>query len=137
MSIDVGIVVAGALVGFVVGLTGMGGGALMTPTLVLVFFVILVPVDLGLVWVGPVMSTVQQLVPHNMRATASAIFLFINNLLGIGLGTYAIGALSDALQLQYGEDSLRWSIVAGTGFYLVAAALFLLASRFIERDWED
>jgi uncharacterized membrane protein YfcA len=37
MSIDLGIAVAGALVGFVVGLTGMGGGALMTPMLVLVF----------------------------------------------------------------------------------------------------
>ena len=37
MSIDVGIVVAGAVVGFVVGLTGMGGGALMTPMLVLIF----------------------------------------------------------------------------------------------------
>lgn len=109
----------------------------LTPTLTLVFFVILVPVALGLVWVGPVMSTVQQLVPPNMRATASAVFLFINNLLGIGLGTYAIGALSDALQAQFGEDSLRWSIVAGTGFYLVAALLFFLASRFIERDWED
>jgi uncharacterized membrane protein YfcA len=37
VSIEVGIVVAGAVVGFVVGLTGMGGGALMTPMLVLVF----------------------------------------------------------------------------------------------------
>ncbi|MEM1413139.1 MAG: MFS transporter [Pseudomonadota bacterium] len=109
----------------------------LTPTLTLAFFVILVPVGLGLVWIGPVMSTVQQLVPPNMRATASAVFLFINNLIGIGLGTFAIGALSDALEVQYGDDSLRWSIVAGTGFYLVAAGLFLLASRYIERDWED
>ncbi|MEV7320357.1 sulfite exporter TauE/SafE family protein [Streptomyces sp. NPDC093970] len=31
------IVVAGALVGFAVGLTGMGGGALMTPVMVMVF----------------------------------------------------------------------------------------------------
>ncbi|MHB9863901.1 sulfite exporter TauE/SafE family protein [Streptomyces sp. YIM S03343] len=31
------IVIAGALVGFAVGLTGMGGGALMTPIMVLVF----------------------------------------------------------------------------------------------------
>ncbi|MEW1773197.1 sulfite exporter TauE/SafE family protein [Streptomyces sp. NPDC086777] len=31
------VVVAGALVGFAVGLTGMGGGALMTPIMVLVF----------------------------------------------------------------------------------------------------
>lgn len=109
----------------------------LTPTLTLAFFVILVPVALGLVWVGPVMSTVQQLVPPNMRATASAVFLFINNLLGIGLGTWAIGALSDFLTTQYGEESLRYSIVAGTGFYLFAAGLFLLAARWLERDWED
>ncbi len=36
-SLDVGLVVAGILVGFVVGLTGMGGGALMTPILILFF----------------------------------------------------------------------------------------------------
>ena len=34
---DPSIAVAGLLVGFVVGLTGMGGGALMTPMLVLFF----------------------------------------------------------------------------------------------------
>ena len=37
MQIDWGIVLAGVLVGFTVGLTGMGGGALMTPIL-LIFF---------------------------------------------------------------------------------------------------
>ena len=37
MHIDPGIVLAGAIVGFVVGMTGMGGGALMTPILVIFF----------------------------------------------------------------------------------------------------
>ena len=37
MHIDPGIALAGFLVGIVVGLTGMGGGALMTPILVIVF----------------------------------------------------------------------------------------------------
>ncbi|HEY6556087.1 MAG TPA: sulfite exporter TauE/SafE family protein [Polyangiaceae bacterium] len=37
MAIDWVVSIAGALVGFVVGLTGMGGGALMTPVLVLLF----------------------------------------------------------------------------------------------------
>lgn len=37
MSIDLPIAAAGLVVGFTVGLTGMGGGALMTPILVLVF----------------------------------------------------------------------------------------------------
>ncbi|MFZ0324989.1 MAG: sulfite exporter TauE/SafE family protein [Actinomycetes bacterium] len=37
MSVDPGLAVAGLIVGFVVGLTGMGGGALMTPILIFFF----------------------------------------------------------------------------------------------------
>ena len=37
MHIDLYVALAGLIVGFAVGLTGMGGGALMTPILVLVF----------------------------------------------------------------------------------------------------
>src|ERR1041385_2182928 len=37
MHFDAGIAAAGLVVGFVVGLTGMGGGALMTPILVIFF----------------------------------------------------------------------------------------------------
>jgi uncharacterized membrane protein YfcA len=36
-TLNVGLVIAGIIVGFVVGLTGMGGGALMTPVLILFF----------------------------------------------------------------------------------------------------
>ena len=111
--------------------------AILSPTLTLAFFVLLVPTALGLAWLGPVISAIQHLVRPDMRAVASAIFLFINNLIGIGLGTYAIGALSDMLTAQYGDESLRYSILAGTGFYIIAAVLFLLASRWLEQDWED
>jgi uncharacterized protein len=37
LQLDMALAVAGLLVGFVVGLTGMGGGALMTPVLILLF----------------------------------------------------------------------------------------------------
>jgi MFS family permease len=111
--------------------------AILSPTLTLAFFVLLVPTALGLAWLGPVISAIQHLVRPDMRATASAIFLFINNLIGIGLGTYAIGALSDTLAAQFGDESLRYSILAGTGFYIIAAGLFLLAARWLEQDWED
>jgi MFS family permease len=99
--------------------------------------VLLMPTALGLVWLGPVLTAVQQLVPATMRATASALFLFINNLLGIGLGTTVIGALSDALRMRAGTESLRYSILAGTGFYVAAAVLFLLASRKLSKDWNS
>lgn len=109
--------------------------AVMSGSLALAFVLFLVPTALGLVWLGPVLSSIQHVVPPHMRATASAIFLFINNLIGIGLGTVALGALSDALSAQFGADSLRYAILAGTLFYLVAASLFLLSARRLERDW--
>ena len=111
--------------------------AILSPTLTVSFVVLLVPTALGLAWLGPIISAIQHLVRPDMRATASAIFLFINNLIGIGLGTYAIGALSDTLQVHFGDDSLRYSILAGTGFYILAAILFFLAARWLEQDWED
>lgn len=110
--------------------------AFMSNNMLLTFTILLVPTALGLVWLGPVISVIQHLVPPNMRATASAIFLFINNLIGIGVGTFAIGFLSDTLAHQFGDDSLRYSILAGTSFYVIAALLFWLGSRFIEKDWE-
>jgi MFS family permease len=111
--------------------------AVLSPTLTVSFFVLLVPTALGLVWLGPIISAIQHLVRPDMRATASAVFLFITNLIGIGLGTYAIGFLSDVLAAQFGDDSLRYSILAGTGFYFVAATFFFLASRLLEQDWEE
>ena len=110
-------------------------GAVTSGSPSLSFVLFLVPTALGLVWLGPVLSSIQHVVPPHMRATASAIFLFINNLIGIGLGTVALGALSDALSVRFGADSLRYAILAGTVFYLVAAALFLLSAKRLERDW--
>lgn len=108
----------------------------LSPTLMVSVLVMTVPTALGLAWLGPVISAVQHLVPPNMRATASAIFLFVNNLIGIGIGTFAIGAISDGLQGRYGDESLRYAILVGTTFYLVAASIFLLSASRLEQDWE-
>jgi MFS family permease len=107
----------------------------LSTTLWLSFAVLLVPTALGLLWLGPVLAAVQHLVPANMRATASALFLFINNLIGIGLGTTLIGVVSDAMRLRFGAESLRYAILAGTGFYLIAAMLFFFAGRKLAKDW--
>jgi predicted MFS family arabinose efflux permease len=110
--------------------------AVTTSSLTLAFCLFLVPTALGLVWLGPILSAIQHVVPSGMRATASAVFLFVNNLIGIGLGSVALGALSDGLSSRFGDDSLRYAILAGTVFYLVAAGLFLLSARRLEQDWE-
>jgi predicted MFS family arabinose efflux permease len=98
-----------------------------------VFF--LIPTALQLAWLGPVISAIQHLVPPNMRTVASATFLFINNLLGLGLGSLLIGFASDELKARFGSESLRYAILGGTGFYVLAGVLFLLAARYIKRDW--
>ncbi len=109
--------------------------AVTSSSLALSFLLFLVPTALGLVWLGPILSSIQHVVPPHMRATASAVFLFINNLIGIGLGTVMLGALSDALSTRFGADSLRYAILAGTVFYLVAASMFALSAKRLERDW--
>jgi MFS family permease len=97
--------------------------------------IFLVPTAFALVWLAPTVCAVQHLVPHDQRAFASASFLFIINLVGLGLGSLMIGRLSDLFAHQYGNESLRYAILAGTGFYLLAALLFLIAARRLPRDW--
>jgi hypothetical protein len=72
-----------------------------------------------------------------MRATASAIYLFVLNLIGIGGGTLFFGFVSDTLAPRMGAHSLRYSILIGLAFYFVAAALFVVASRRLEESWRD
>ncbi|MGX6647835.1 spinster family MFS transporter [Maricaulaceae bacterium MS644] len=95
-----------------------------------------IPTGLGLAWLGPTLSAFQHLAPANMRSMASAVFLLINNLLGIGVGVYVLGELSTLLGPIFGNESLRYSIMAGASLYVVAGLLFLVASRTIENDWE-
>ncbi len=110
---------------------------LLSPSPAIAFFLFLAPTALGLVWLGPVIAAVQHLAPAQMRTVASASFLFINNLIGIGVGTWLLGLISDALIERFAEESLRYSILAGTGFYVLAALLYLVAARTLKRDWVD
>ncbi|MCR5876152.1 MFS transporter [Phenylobacterium sp. J426] len=109
--------------------------AIQAKSLWLAFLLFIVPTGLNLVWLGPVITAVQHLVAPAQRSTASACFLFVNNLIGLGLGTWFFGAVSDALTPHFGAESLRYAIYCGLGFYLVSAALFALASRRLARDW--
>ena len=111
----------------------LGTGLPMGPA---AFACFLLPAALQLVWLGPVISAIQQLVPATMRSLASAIFLFINNLLGLGLGALIIGFASDRLAARFGSASLRYAIVGGTVFYVLAAGLLLAAARRLPRDFE-
>jgi MFS family permease len=120
---------------FVAG-TPLFFAGVLSPSWQMAFALFVIPQALVYVWLGPVLTAVQHLVPAHMRATASASFLLINNLIGLGLGSWAIGALSKGLTPAYGAaDALRYAIAAGLGLYLVAGALMALASRKLAKDW--
>ena len=101
----------------------------------LAWFLFLIPNGLNILWLGPVTTAVQHLVPPPMRATASASFLLINNLIGLGLGSTIMGRVSDAMTAAYGADALRYATVYALGFYVVAAGLMLCAVKPLRRDW--
>ena len=109
--------------------------AFSTNSLWLSSLLFLIPTALGLTWLGPVVTAVTRLVPPEMRATASAMFLFINNLIGLGLGSTVIGMISDSLTERYGDEALRYSAMATTTLYALAATLMYLAARRLHRDF--
>jgi MFS family permease len=110
---------------------------LMASNLWVVWPLLLIGNALNILWLGPVTTAVQHLVPRPMRATASASFLLINNLIGLGVGPLLIGRVSDLLKKSYGVESLRYAAVGSTAFYLLAAALMLIAVKHVRSAWVD
>ena len=107
---------------------------LFAPSLWVAWLLFTVGQMLALAWLGPVITAVQHIVLPSMRATASASFLFINNLIGIAFGIYFLGWLSDAMKAAHGADSLQHSILYGLAFYLLAAVFYLFAAARLGRD---
>lgn len=109
--------------------------ALTATSLPVAFVLFLIPQALSLSWLGPVISAIQHLTTPARRSAASAAFLFINNLIGLGCGALYFGSVSDLLKPHFGADALKYAIISGLSFYLISAALFVAAGRSIRRDW--
>jgi predicted MFS family arabinose efflux permease len=110
---------------------------LMAHSASLAWMLLLLPNALNILWLGPVVTAVQHLVPQPMRSTASASFLLINNLIGLGVGPTLIGALSTAFKGRFGTEALRYAAVSVVIFYLFAALLMLLAVKRLRTDWVE
>jgi len=84
--------------------------------------------------VGPLFATIQSLVPPRMRAMSIAIIYLFANLIGLGLGPLAVGALSDALRPLLGVESLRYALLALCPGYLWVAWHLWRAGESVTRD---
>jgi MFS family permease len=108
---------------------------IFAPSLPIAWVLFVIGQMLALAWLGPVIAAVQHIVPPNMRATSSASFLFINNLIGIGFGIFFLGFMSDTMKEAHGDNALQYSILYGLGFYVLSAALYFVASTRLKKDW--
>jgi MFS family permease len=83
---------------------------------------------------GPILATMQTLVPPRMRAMSIAIVYLFANLVGMGLGPLAAGAMSDALRPWFAEESLRYALSMLCPGYLWAAWHLWHASRTVTHE---
>lgn len=83
---------------------------------------------------GPLFATIQTLIPPRMRALAMAVVLLFANLIGMGLGPLAAGALSDALRPSFGEESLRYALLAMCPGFALCVWFVWHASRTVAGD---
>jgi len=126
VTVDVWKVLAGALVGFTVGLTGMGGGALMTPMLILLFGVnpgTAVSSDL---LTSLVMKPVGGAV-HFRRGTVSwplVAWLCIGSVPAAFAGVFVLKQLGSGVQLQNQIKTLL-------GWALLVAAASMVTKAFM------
>ncbi|MFM9864997.1 MAG: spinster family MFS transporter [Micropepsaceae bacterium] len=100
----------------------------------MVFALIGVPAALGAVYLPPTYAMTQGLVEVRMRTVASALLLFVINLIGMGLGPLVAGLISDALTPAYGPNALAYSLLILTFLNLWAAAHYWLAGKHFEGD---
>ena len=66
---------------------------------------------LMIAYYGPIVAVVQSLVSPRERAFIGALLLLVFNIIGLGLGPFLTGALSDFLSAEFGEQSLRWALL--------------------------
>ena len=100
---------------------------------VLVAFVM--PAIFSNFYLATTFAQVQGLVGLRMRAVASALLLFLLNIIGLGLGPMSTGILSDLLRESFGDDSLRYSLlIIGAVIGPWSAWHYFVAGRHIEAD---
>ncbi len=85
---------------------------------------LMLPTLLNSLYYGPCYSSVQGLVRPEARAMATAILLFFQNLIGLGLGPLFFGMLSDGFKPMFGEESVRWVLYGAAWLGLIPAFFF-------------
>jgi MFS family permease len=87
------------------------------------------------IWYGPAFAAAYSVSPGNMRATNSALLLFLANLFGLGLAPLGVGIISDVLGADMGAgNGLRWALIVLSMIGFLTAWLFWRCGRTLRED---
>ncbi|MCC6919156.1 MAG: MFS transporter [Alphaproteobacteria bacterium] len=103
--------------------------AFSTDDTALVVWLLPIPTFVAGVYLGPTFAMTQNLVGLRMRALASAILLFIINLVGMSIGPWLAGFLSDMFREEYGQHALRHALFLLAFLNIWGIAHYALAGR--------
>ena len=79
---------------------------------------------LNTLYLGPCIAICHTRVAPNMRASASAVLLFVINMIGLGLGPLVVGALSDAYIPIFGNENLLCAMLTALTMGTLGAFFF-------------
>ena len=85
-------------------------------------------------FVGPSYALTQSLAKLRMRALASALVMFIMNLIGLGIAPLVVGALNDAMEPRFGAEAVRYSLMVTGAASSWAIVHSLMAARTVRED---
>jgi MFS family permease len=88
------------------------------------------------VFFGPSFAMTQALATLRMRSVATSLLLFIQTLIGNGLGPSVTGLISDSLSASFQQNSLRYALVIIGVVNVWAALHYVLGSRTLRQDLE-
>lgn len=85
---------------------------------------------------APIIALSHAIVAPSMRAFTSAIILLAVNIIGLGLGPWLTGVLSDVLEVRFGQGDLaiRYAVAAVMTIGLAAGLCFMAAARSYNAD---
>ena len=95
-----------------------------------------IPVFFGGLYLAPCIAATHFLVGIRMRAMASAILLFVLNLIGLGLGPMMTGMVSDWLTPSYGVDGLRYAMSITVLVNVWCGAHYYWSTKTLKADIE-
>jgi len=118
---------------FVIAMLAQIGG-LLADDYTLFLALLALTILLSSFYLAPTHAAIQSIVDPASRSFASAVTLFCINGLGIALGAFVVGALSDVLTPRLGDGALRWALLGVSLAKSWSALHYWLASRHLLRS---